>query len=199
MSYEPRGKVKTLLDAMRADPTRVWTAPEVAKVLECPQNAVLAHLLRALENRVIYKELLKGRNIFSLQPFGTVAPPPGAPTVDPNWRPPQMVPPRGTPEPTAAPAPVFSGATVVVGTRMEAAAAEAAASSAPPEPAPVLADASTTEAASAQVDEEPEVTWTMWEDGDIDLFGLVELENGGYRLPAEALGRLRKFVAWMPA
>jgi hypothetical protein len=189
MAYEPRGKVGNLVQAMRAEPGRIWNSSEVATLLETAASSIPAFLDTALRHNMIFRKLENGRTQYSLTPFAPVVPPPQhARVVDPTWRPPQMVPPRGTPAPMvaqAAPAPTPAPLP--------------AAPSAPPEPAPVLADASTPEAASAEVDEEPEVTWTMWEDGDIDLFGLVELENGGYRLPAEALGRLRKFVAWMPA
>jgi len=63
-----------------------------------------------------------------------------------------------------------------------------------------LEDASTAEDRTAEVEAASQVTWSMWEDGDLDLYGLHELADGsGHRLPAEALARLRKFIAWMPA
>lgn len=38
-----------------------------------------------------------------------------------------------------------------------------------------------------------------WADGDVVLYGLPEMEDGGVLLSAENLAKLRKMVAWMPA
>jgi hypothetical protein len=35
-------------------------------------------------------------------------------------------------------------------------------------------------------------------DGDVDLHGLIALENGGYRMTAEMFAKLRRVTTWMP-
>lgn len=47
--------------------------------------------------------------------------------------------------------------------------------------------------------EQEEFKFTVHSDGDVDLFGVVELENGGYRLTRDMVAELKKFIAWIPA
>jgi hypothetical protein len=46
MSYEPRGTVKKLMDAMQraGDPQRVWTCDEAAKAMGVPKKGIAARL-----------------------------------------------------------------------------------------------------------------------------------------------------------
>lgn len=198
MSYEPKGKVKMLCDAMASHPEIALPAPECARIMGVPQSALPAYMDAPIRHHALYPLQFSGSRFYGLtsgakpRAVDLGQPPPPLATTANGWNPPQMTPPRGTS------APVASG-------RLEQSIPmpPAPIATRPPQPAPVLADASITEAASAEVDEQDEaaepVTWNLWEDGDLDLFGLVELEGGGYRMPKEALSRLRKFIAWMPA
>ena len=216
MTYEPRGKVAALLQAMQADPAREWNSTAAAAVMQCSPGAVPAFIETALKRGLLYRTTNNGRTLLSRTPFtpqsGVRAP---LQTTATGWRPPRMDPPRGTsaPLPSRVTATVPAAGSVLAikaapgpqaVQQPAAAAAEAPADpswqlelDAPIDPAPALADASTTR---GEVDEAPAepVTWHVWEDGDLDLYGLLEVEPGVYRMPSEALQRLRKFVAWMP-
>jgi hypothetical protein len=193
MAYEPRGKVATLIGAMRAAPDKpVWSAIEVAACMEIAVANVTAHLQSALSHQTLYRKLDNGKSSYSLQRFD--APAPAVSTAVP-WTPPKMIPPRGTPTPTAAPE-----------RPQPAAATPVPADVSNPDPGETIEQRlkeigqSLAELGETAAEESAEpVTWAMWEDGDLDLHGLVELEGGGHRLPAEAVQRLRKFIAWMPA
>lgn len=39
----------------------------------------------------------------------------------------------------------------------------------------------------------------LWLDGDLVLYGMTELEDGGWLVKSEDVKRLRKRLAWMPA
>lgn len=213
MSYEPKGKIKALLDAMAGDPRRVWSASEAAKVLGVPEfrSTLMAYTDSACRHQLMYRRLSSSGLEFRLIPLDGEA---GQSTAT-GWTPPRMVPPRGTPAPAegkreakleqiradiaADMEPRGERANRVLVDKLQERLPHWKPEPTPeptPEPAPA-ADASTPEVAGT---EEPDpVTWTMWEDGDLDLFGLQEIDGGGHRMPAEALRRLRKFVAWMPA
>lgn len=142
MNYEPTGKVKLLIDAMRADP-RIWTSPEAAKVMGVSPAALGAYLDRALREQVIYRRLASNRLQYCLSPFPADAPAPGAPpaappAAAPAYRPPQMRAPRpGTELPRTGQVSFADGVAVSAVPLPAAASAPAAAApaSAPP-PAP---------------------------------------------------------------
>jgi hypothetical protein len=113
--YQPRGRVKTLIDAMQDDPHRVWTVPEVARLLKIGTNEVMAYVLYALKAEAIHRGKREGLVLFSLTPFPehealkkkprpqrkrepAIAWDPSddlrIPRFDPAWRPPVMVAPR---------------------------------------------------------------------------------------------------------
>jgi hypothetical protein len=233
MSYEPRGKVKALIDAMRAAASErpVWTSTDVAKVLETSTNAVPAFVDPSIRHGVIFRKLENGRSQYSLKPFppsATVAP--GAPreTTATGWKPPQMActrPGAGTPAPGArrhdtvdglAPgAPriypdepredAFAKMAAARQERRETAGdtengrpAEKVQERQEPQPALTIELDEPLDDQRQEEDAEP-LTWAHWDDGDLDLFGLVELENGGYRIQAKDVARLRRMLAWLPA
>lgn len=195
MAYEPKGKVKTLIDAMDADPAREWTAADAAEVMRTTNGGVHAFVARAIEAKVLFRSLSNGRTVFSRKPFteaSCVSRLPEVPTTANGWKPPQMGctrPAAGTTAPTAAPTPASSPAPTVTlaPTERELSLAHSV----------VVAKVVAEE--EPQQDDAADVTWAQWEDGDLDLHGLVELEGGGHRMPAEAVRRFRKFIAWMPA
>lgn len=230
MSYEPRGKVKTLIDAMDADPQREWTAADAAEVMRTTNGGVHAFVARALEAKQLYRSHSNGRTVFSRKPFteaSCVSRLPAVPTTSTGWKPPEMVctrPTAGTPAPAARSHDTVDGLAPDAPriypdesredalTKMAAAGAAreaqercepAGAAPAPAEAAPALTDASSPEPAGASAEEEAPheqpLTWSIWDDGDVDLFGLVELENGGYRIQAKDVARLRRMLAWLPA
>jgi hypothetical protein len=119
-----------------------------------------------------------------------------APKVDPAWTPPKMSPPRGetprvesretiwppaaTPQPTQAPAPAG----------MEW-------PSVPADP-PLPEEVETVDLTEVE-DEEPaqEFDAAIWINGDLDLYGVIELEGGGCRILAKDVQRLRQRLAWL--
>lgn len=38
-----------------------------------------------------------------------------------------------------------------------------------------------------------------WADGDVDLYGLIELDDGGFRMTPTMVAKLKRLIAWMPA
>lgn len=189
--FEPRGKVATLIDAMRAAPDRaVWSAAEVAQCMDVSQGNLPAYLRAVLDHGHVFRKLEGGKSYFSLQPFGDE---PQAECAQPQalqiptlrqpgeWKPPVMTPPRGAtgyvarsplPEPLhtiiAAPTPPPLPATTE------------------PEPEPEVQDEPESAAA-------PEFEAALWHDGDLVLYGLEEMVDGGYRVPARSVDCLR----WM--
>lgn len=74
--YQPKGRMVTMLAAMKADPERIWTTAECAKVMGCSANKVGTTLLYSLHHRVIYRDR-PGRGVrYSLTPFPVEVPPP---------------------------------------------------------------------------------------------------------------------------
>lgn len=47
--------------------------------------------------------------------------------------------------------------------------------------------------------EPPAFSAAAWVDGDVDLYGLIELEDGGYRMTADMVIKLKRLISWMPA
>lgn len=109
MTYKPRGKAKTLLDAMRAaaDERPEWTARDVARVMGCATDSVPGLVQRSIRHGLLFHALETGRSRYSLTPLAPAAPtaaprPATAPmapreTTATGWRPPRMLPPRGAP------------------------------------------------------------------------------------------------------
>lgn len=235
MSYEPRGKVKALIDAMSARPHVALAASQCATIMDVMQSSLPSHLASAINHHCIFPITIGQRRYYGItqgaQPLaeggGTAAP---RPTTATGWKPPQMActrPGAGTQVPARSHDTVDGlppGAPRIYPDepREEALAKMAAAgaareATAPAQPASAAADASIPEAAGAepaepaltieldapldeQQQDEPEpLSWSIWDDGDVDLFGLVELENGGYRIQAKDVARLRLMLAWLPA
>jgi hypothetical protein len=182
MSYEPRGKVAVLLAAMRAAPEKiVWTADELAQTMEVAKGNLPPYLQAVCTRGMLYRRIEGGRSYFSLHEFPA------------DWRAPfvpaKMTPPRGvTGEVARAPLPAPLAASIP---------APILTLPKPPElpelPAPIEVPP------LDEIEEEAEFDASLWLNGDLDLFGLVELDNGAYRVPAEKVARLRKLLAWMPA
>jgi uncharacterized membrane-anchored protein len=182
MAYEPRGKVATLIGAMRAAPDKpVWSAAEVAACMEIPVANVTAHLQSALSHQTLYRKLDNGKSSYSLQRFD--APAPAVATAIP-WTPPKMVAPRATPAPTASPAPRAEPQEQPVMSL----------------PASVPLEAVKREAEPEEEEQEAQEPFDacMWMNGDLDLHGLLELEGGGHRILAKDVHLLRQRLAWMP-
>jgi hypothetical protein len=228
MAYEPRGKVKDLADAMvaDADPRRVWEQAEVAKVLGVPNysSTVLQYTDSAFRNGVLFRRLVGGSCQFRLIPFDDPSAPagPALESTANGWKPPQMVAPRGQ----AAPALDLGKRTTSAAT---ASGHEIPDSASTPEPVEAAGpgqerhhnadqqpagagegcgevanegDARVASGGRAQLDEEePAQVFNacLWLDGDLDLYGLDELQDGGgHRLKAGDVLKLRRLLAWMP-
>jgi len=44
-----------------------------------------------------------------------------------------------------------------------------------------------------------EIRWSLWDDGDLVVYGLQENEDGSHTVPAAVLGAILKRIAWSPA
>lgn len=110
--YEPGGKMKLWLAAMRAEPERIWTSEEAAKALKTSINHVHGYSDYAVAKGVIFRTKRRNRVVYGLQPFpdveqtqpvprlkkraakGEWRPNPDdlrIPKVVPGWVPPKMV------------------------------------------------------------------------------------------------------------
>jgi hypothetical protein len=138
-----------------------------------------------------------------------------APKVDPAWTPPKMVSPRAQSEPARAPLPEpmhriiapplppvidkseeeLGRAIVAQNQRVNTMLADRIAKVCTPAP---------TQAPEPEVEQELEgeaesealdFNAALWADGDLMLYGLVELEGGGHRLDAEHVPALKRLLA----
>lgn len=189
MSYEPRGKVKLLADAMAADPQRIWTSPEVANVMQVHQGALTAHLDTAVRNGAIFRKLVNGRCQYSPKPFpadaadivvptftGFVPPKMTAPRAGsdvPHVNPPrEPVPPAATAAPVPAPAPM-------------------------PAPAVIAEESAAVEEANVE-DEAVEFDFCVYRNGTVQVWGLQANDDGSVSISPEQLAELRNPIACMP-
>lgn len=51
---------------------------------------------------------------------------------------------------------------------------------------------------AAKVPKAEEFQAAAWADGDVDLYGLIPLDDGGHRMTPAMVLRLKKLIAWMP-
>jgi hypothetical protein len=187
MSYEPRGKLKILVDAMRAEPERVWTSPEVAKLMDVQQGALTAHLDSAIRNGAIFRRMAANRCQYSARPFeAPAAPAVVEPPKPPAFVPPQMTAPRAgsdVPAPSRAPGPPRPPA---------------------PTPAPVLVPAPAVQADAEVLEEEPEAEeevefdYCVYRNGAMQLWGVQVNVDGSVSIAPEQLMEIRARVAWLP-
>lgn len=185
MSYEPRGRVADLLTAMRAAPEKVvWPGADAAQTMGIAQANLTGYLDAVIKHKFLFRKIENGRSYFSLQPFPieTVSAPAPGPAA---WQPPKMTPPRGQqasppreprPEPTRAPAPAPK-----------------------PAPSPLPEPLPEPETPVEAAEEAPLFEACLWLDGDLVLYGMTELEDGGWLVKSEDVMRLRKRLAWMSA
>jgi hypothetical protein len=248
MSYEPRGKVSLLIDAMRApDAAAVWSSAECAALMDVVQGGLPAYLKAAIDHCIIHKKVDNGRSFFSLKPFGDVAP--GKLHIPQfgasNWSPPKMQPPRGAtgqaPSLGLKELPLHEVLQPVVPkgkSEIKSAAMQATIQAdmepradrgnrllldklkttlphwdgapsrtpAPAEPEPVVAQVPIAEASAKEEvtddpveatedDSEPEpFNAALWADGDLVLYGLPELEDGGRMVAAEHVAALKRLL-----
>lgn len=55
------------------------------------------------------------------------------------------------------------------------------------------------EAADADLTEEPDVPrFCLWDDGDLQVWGIEANEDGSFTIPLETLGRIKARIAWSP-
>jgi hypothetical protein len=55
------------------------------------------------------------------------------------------------------------------------------------------------EPAAKEGAEVKEFNAAAWADGDVDLYGIIELDDGGYRLTPAMVAKLKRVITWMPA
>lgn len=175
MSYEPRGKTKELLDAMRVDGAPVaWPSCDVAKAMGIAQSAVSAYTDAAIKNGALFRLIENGRALYSLKALPSAATgstPPTAteprPGSRPAWNPPVMVPPRGEASSPSAPAPSPSA----------------------PAPDPVI-EGDVEQAEGIEFDA------NLWLDGTLVIYGAQENEDGSISLSATQFAAIRRRFAW---
>jgi hypothetical protein len=162
--------VKALVEQMRKQPERIWSSPEVAGVMDVVQAALTAHLDPAIRHQVIHRKLENGRCQYALKPFPVAEAPAPTPTAAPTWTAPLMVAPRdGSDQIHVNPPP-------------------------PPKPAPP--------AEAPQPEEEVAASpfsFLIHDDGDVDMYGVIELEDGGVRMTPAMVAKLKRMITWMPA
>jgi hypothetical protein len=203
MAYEPRGKVLEQIERMRAEPDRTWQASELAVAMNIAQGNVTAYLQAAITHGLVHRKLESGKSLFRITPF----------PAD-TWKPPSMTPPRGEsrlpatrtedlpraaaprPVPTPAPGRVDPPAreieTVIATPQPIKTKAPLGAASWPllPPDAQVRtgtngATIETQPAAEAEEGDPEEFDAARWANGDVDLYGLLELEGAGHRIEAK--------------
>jgi hypothetical protein len=54
-------------------------------------------------------------------------------------------------------------------------------------------------AGEADAAEPGEFQAAAWADGDVDLYGLIALDDGGHRLTPAMVLKLKRLISWMPA
>lgn len=94
MAYEPRGKIKVLLDAMGAQPARIWTADEVAKVMGVQPYAstLVSYTHAAINAGMLFRRVMSGATQYRRIPFES-APETSLSArqgTNTGWKPPQM-------------------------------------------------------------------------------------------------------------
>jgi hypothetical protein len=52
--------------------------------------------------------------------------------------------------------------------------------------------------AAASEPEQKDFNAAAWADGDVDLYGLIELDDGGHRLSPAMVSKLKRVITWMP-
>lgn len=62
-----------------------------------------------------------------------------------------------------------------------------------------LADGIEVEPAEDEPAQPSEIRWSIWDDGDLVVYGLQENEDGSHTVPAQVLEAIRKRIAWSPA
>lgn len=211
MPYEPTPKVKAVIDAMRAEPQKIWTSAEVAPILEVLRAQVPSYLETAVRNRVLFRKINRsGKLEFSAQPF-PVDPPATSELTVPTlstWKPPRMEAPRaGSDErlPTRAPGspPAPSAAAPSAGAPVPPPAEPASAPAPEPSPAPSVAEPEPVAGAAGdeveQAEEEDQVTPNAFVDigsGDVILIGCDVDEDGRVTVPSQLVRRIVGRMAW---
>ena len=61
-----------------------------------------------------------------------------------------------------------------------------------------LGDGTAPEVEEAADGEAAEIRWTIWDDGDLVIYGLQENTDGSHTVPAPVLEAIKKRIAWTP-
>lgn len=207
MAFEPRGKAGLLYAAMKADPGKVvWSALEAANVMGIPRAILPTYLRPTIDHGLIFVQVDDRRSFYSLKPFEPGTPEKlMIPTIKKpgDWVPPVMTPPRGAtgyvprqslPEPlhqVIAPPPLPAVAASSV-TDVEK-------TPEPADPPKVRRRAAPTQEPEVEEEVPEEFNVCRWLDGDIDLYGLLETEDGAMRIPADKVPQLLKLLGGVPA
>lgn len=99
MAYEPRGKVKTLCDAMAPRPEIALRASDCARIMGVMQSNLPAHLASAINHKVLHPISVGNQRYYGITPNARPEPEAGAPadvrapreTTATGWQPPKMI------------------------------------------------------------------------------------------------------------
>jgi hypothetical protein len=217
MSYEPRGKMIDLIAAVRAEPQRIFRAPEVSAILCCKTfpSTIDQYLYAAAASGAVFKRQVDGAWYYAGSPISdlllekigvSVQPRNGTAKLVPTGKrsPEEIAASLAHPlapkmEPWSPPKMVAPRAGSDIPHR--SAITQKAPPAASPAPQPAPKDASIPNGAVAEVDEhvdeEPvEFSASLWLDGDIVIYGATETEDGGILITKDQLARLKRLIAW---
>lgn len=75
MTYNPRGVLLLLLDAVKAEPEREFTSEEAAQIMGCPRRAVWAYTAYAVRAGLLFKRVERKVLLLRGTPFPGAQPP----------------------------------------------------------------------------------------------------------------------------
>lgn len=195
MEYEPRGKVAILADAMRADPGRIWSTPEVAKVMDVRQTAVGTHLDTAIRHGALHRRLENGRCQYALRPFLPPPPPePRIPVFGKDFSAEQLPPQHGDETAAKLVKPATSMLWPPAATQAPVATSAPTSESAEPLADMVLDMKVEAQAQPDEALEPVEFNAALWADGDLVIYGAQENEDGSITLMADQTAKLLRLL-----
>jgi hypothetical protein len=210
-TYEPRGKMIDLMAALRAQPEKLFTLPEVAGILACKMfpSTVGQYISAAVASARMYHACVRGEWVYSLGEITNAAliasgraPRTGgldakvmaAPKYSVEERGQAAVDPRAPGPSGFVPKPMTPTRPSSEFPRV--AAASPAATQAPTPASTEAPVEETIPEAVESAEEGTEFNATLWLDGDLVIYGATELEDGGVLIKKDQLAQIKRMVTW---